>query len=95
MIRKHGQQRAAFLLCMTCVNTSDRYRDWQQSPTDVVAREGSSRWRAELTQMDRELFAIAALVCAHRDEFDGYLADLAETTSLRDRRTAKGKRGTA
>lgn len=34
----------------------------------------------------RELRAIAALVEAHRDEFDGYLAGLADTVNLADRR---------
>jgi len=89
LIRKHGQQRAAFLLCMVCVQTSDRYRDWAASPTDVIAREGTTRWKQQHSQMDRELFAIAALIEAHRGEFDGYLADLDETVSLADRRRAQ------
>jgi hypothetical protein len=97
LIRKHGQQRAAFMLCMICVQTSDRYRDWAGSPTDVIAREVTSRYTLggpggtvqEHSQMDRELFAIAALIEAHRGEFDGYLADLDETVSLADRRRAQ------
>jgi hypothetical protein len=35
---------------------------------------------------------ITALVEAHREEFDGYLADLGETVSLADRRAANRQR---
>lgn len=92
LVKEHGQQRAAFLLCMTCCTTGDRYAGvtWEQSPSNVVARDGNaSKWKTEPTEMDRELFAIAALVEAHRDEFDGYLADLDSTVSLTERRAAK------
>lgn len=90
LINKYGQKRATFMLCVTCVQTSDRYRDWETSPTDVIAREGTTRYGGgEQSEMDRELYAIAALIEAHREEFDGYLTDLAGTVSLRDRRAAK------
>lgn len=95
LIRKHGMQRAEFALivCMTCWQTSDRYCDWATSPSSVVARDGSSRWAQEPTLMDRELFAIAALVEAHRAEFNGYLTDLGETVSLAARRAQQRKPG--
>jgi hypothetical protein len=44
----------------------------------------------ERERLTNELHAIAALVAAHRDEFDDFIAGLANTTSLdaarRDRR---------
>lgn len=53
----------------------------------------SERWHARDTELwqqrehlNAELEAVAALVRAHRDEFDGYLASRAETVSLADRR---------
>lgn len=90
LIAKHGQQRAVFLICMTCANTVSRYRTWEQSPTDVIGREGTSKWsQTGFSRMDRELFAIAALIDAHREEFDGYLVDLDETVSLADARASR------
>jgi hypothetical protein len=47
-----------------------------------AARDRRRRFAAELD-------AIAALVAAHRDEFDGYLADRAETASLDEARAAR------
>jgi hypothetical protein len=94
LIARHGQQRAAFMLCMTCVNTSDRYADWTVSPSSVVGRDGYSTLGGQgMSQMDRELFAIAALVAAHRDEFDAYLTDLDATVSLAERRAQQRKQG--
>jgi len=99
LIARHGQARAAFLLCMTCAQTASRYRDWDHSPSEVVGRESVSQFRlgrggqprSEHGQMDRELFAIAALIEAHRTEFDAFLAGLEDTVSLTDRRRAKGR----
>jgi hypothetical protein len=93
-IRDIGKQRAAFTTCMTCATTSDRY---QGLPLSSLARETSAiqyvePYHAPDPQWDRkkrllgELEAIKALVSAHRDEFDGYLAGLADTVNLADRR---------
>lgn len=49
-------------------------------------------WRDDL--LDRELRALAALVEAHREKFDGYLAGLESTVNLADAR-AKRKPKTA
>lgn len=64
-------------------------------PTDRVltAREqAGARARARRRRLVRELEAIAALIAAHRDEYDGYLAGLDETVSLAARRTARQQR---
>lgn len=104
-IKRIGQKRAAFSLCMTCVQTSDRYRD-RFDPTvseDLVmaigraasavqhaypphlGREETPQWR-ERQRLLAEFEAIAALIAAHRDEFDGYLSGREQTVSLADRR---------
>jgi hypothetical protein len=96
LIAKHGKQRAVFLICMTCANTVSRYCTWEKSPTDVIGREGTSKWsQSGFSRMDRELFAIAALIEAHREEFDGFLADLGETVSLADARAARKPKAAA
>ncbi len=85
-VKDQGQQRAAMSTCMTCWSTADRYADWATSPGDVMAREVplGYRWRRSQGEplIDRELRAVAALVAAHRDEFDGYLAGLESAPTL-------------
>jgi hypothetical protein len=75
-----GQQRCAMLTCMTCSDTLRRWRSaWEDDPRAVIGREvewehGGSYWRARTDRGHRlkdELRAIAALIDAHRDEFDG------------------------
>jgi hypothetical protein len=101
LIAKIGQKRAAFEMCMTCVEVSNRRNRFD--PADavaVVAREfaaaaqshppyagdePSKGWQAR-QRFNGELEAIGALIAAHRDEFDGYLASRAATVSLADRR---------
>lgn len=102
-IKRIGQRRSMFSLCMTCVSTSDRYRS-RWAPTEdivtAVARAASSvqnacppragqdpspLWR-ERERLAVEFDAILALVSAHREEFEGYLAGREQTVSLADRR---------
>lgn len=89
-VKAQGKQRAAFTTCMTCWETALRWPTWEQDPVQRLSRETYGgridvHFRAELT-------AIAALVAAHRDEFDDMLSGLAETVSLADRRTAHRRR---
>lgn len=80
LVKKHGQARAAFLLCMTCVQTTSRhgFRDptgqctFDGQPTERLSREFGKRRE----QTDRELRAMAELVVRHRDEFDDLLSGL-------------------
>jgi hypothetical protein len=90
-VKDQGQQRAAMSTCMTCWSTAERHRDWAAAPAEVMAREVKGvTWYApgQSDQINRELRAIAAIVDAHRDEFDAYLAGLDETVSM-DRLRAK------
>lgn len=97
-VKEHGQQRTAFTVCMTCWTTASSHRyNWNSDPIATIAREasrcGGSYGHAspspERSQLVAELRAIAALIDAHRDEFDGYITGLAETTSLTAARKAR------
>lgn len=88
-IKDQGKQRAAMSSCMTCWSTAEWNRDWARSPTEVMAREVQRGFRSRQpvdTQLDRELRAIAELIGAHREEFDGFLAGLDEAGNLDVRR---------
>jgi hypothetical protein len=80
-VKREGIQRAAYSLCMTCIDTMKRWpREWADDPVEALGREyyGGRRHPS----LEGELRALAALVEAHRDEFDGYLTGLADTVSL-------------
>ncbi len=99
-VKTDGKTRTAFTVCITCWNTaSDRRNEtWETEPIAVIGREaercGMGRvYAAQTPERERlttELRAIAALVAAHRDEFDEFIAGVAHTASLdaarRDRR---------
>ena len=78
LVKRHGAQRAAFILCMTCVETTRRwgFREEQGQcsfdgqPTDRLSREFGKRRE----QTDRELRAMGELVTRYREEFDDLLS---------------------
>jgi len=72
-----GQQRCAMLMCMTCYDTCRRWGTWEDDPRKAVEREiiwehgGGYRARDDHgTRLRDELLAIAALIEAHRAEFE-------------------------
>lgn len=81
--RNLGPQRLSMLCCMTCLNTAQRWPSWDQDPVEALGREIHGRTADRFRQ---ELWAIAALVEAHREEFDSFIAGLAEAPSLADQR---------
>lgn len=101
-VKDQGQQRAAMSTCMTCMNQADfrRRPDWDTCPGALIAREsqheflhsGFGHANHQDSLLDKELRAIAALVEAHREEFDGYIQGLRSTVSLAERRRAKAAR---
>lgn len=95
-IRRQGKQRAAMSSCMTCWSAAQYNRDWNKSPSEVIARDTArgNRYATQIedTQLDRELRAIAALIEAHRQEFDDFLAGLDAARSLDLRRRARAAR---
>lgn len=87
-VRSQGQQRASMSTCMTCWNTATRYEPWSIDPVDAIRREVYGM-RGDTETLRHELWAIAALIDAHRTEFDDYLTGLQQTTDLAARRRAK------
>lgn len=98
-VKEHGAQRTAFTVCMTCWSTASAHREtWESDPIAVLYRETQRTGgalvsprsdRPERVRLTAELRAIAALIEAHRDEFDQYIAGLAETASLDAVRNAR------
>lgn len=86
--RVQGKIRASMTTCMTCEKTATLYRPWVQDPVDAVRREVQGMRRDE-ERFKRELWALAALVAAHPEEFHGFLSDLDQTTDLAAWRRAK------
>lgn len=104
IVRRHGKQRGALFLCMTCMSTAGRHgyspdwssptepQDWRKDPVAVMHRYlERARWnRGELAlEVKAELHALGALVEAHREEFDAYLAAVDAAPDLASRRSAK------
>lgn len=76
-----GRQRTAMLTCMTCADTARRWKAWDDDPRQAMDREIAWEWgNSYRAREDRglrlhdELVAIAALIEAHREEFDGIIA---------------------
>lgn len=95
-IKREGQKRAALTTCMTCWDRC-RYRPvLDDRLVDVVAREidrcRRARDRDQIARLSRELTAIAALIEAHRDEFDTAVSGLAETVTLDAARRERARR---
>jgi len=71
-----GQQRCALLTCMTCSTTAQRWGTWEDDPRKAMEREiqWEAGWRTDRgTRLRDELVAVAALVEAHREEFEAHI----------------------
>lgn len=95
--RQFGKQRFAMVCCMTCLNTAERHRTWDEDPVSCMDRY-TNRWGyggrdGDAGQFANELRAIALLIEAHREEFDATVADLAATESIAARRAARRRVG--
>ncbi|SIH23813.1 Uncharacterised protein [Mycobacteroides abscessus subsp. abscessus] len=98
-IKEHGKQRTAFTVCITCWTTahSHRHDTWELDPIGVMGREAErcGMYRVHVSQtperdqLTAELRAIEALIAAHRDEFDQYIAGLGESIDLDAARRAR------
>ncbi|MHB1310489.1 MAG: hypothetical protein ACYC3L_00635 [Gemmatimonadaceae bacterium] len=81
-----GQQRCAILTCMTCAQTAERWTTWEDDPRPAMQRELEWEWGhgyyrsrdSRGTLLRDELLSIAALIDAHRDEFDAHIAAAAD-----------------
>lgn len=94
--REIGKTRTYMTVCVTCLQTAERHEPWDLNPAAVVARWAqASTWRwdeEDVSLLNRELRAIAALVAEHREEFDAYVRGLEETGDLSAARAAKNIR---
>lgn len=72
-----GQQRAAMVTCMTCATTVRNWATWDDDPRQAIGREveWERRDNRRGQQLKDELIAIAALIDAHRDEFDRLMSE--------------------
>jgi hypothetical protein len=104
-IKHDGIQRTAYSVCNTCLErakNSARLGDtWMNSPISVLNRElqrvGPYRPPGHplpepAARMTRELHAIAALITAHREEFDDYLAGAVNAVDLAQARARRRSR---
>lgn len=89
--KRHGKQRAAFLLCSTCVSTANRYgHDYMKDDiAKVLQRE--INWQGN-ERLNAELRALGLLVEAHRDEFDAAVSGLGSIVPMDDLRRARRDR---
>lgn len=84
-LKELGQRRTAMFTCMTCADTARRWGTWEDDPRQALERD--IQWECKWRRTDRgvrlrdELFAAAALIAAHRDEFD---ASISETEQRRN-----------
>jgi|SRR5580765_2113874 hypothetical protein len=74
-LKDFGGQRTAMLTCMTCADTAARWGTWDDDPRRALDREiaWEGRYRARedrACRLQDELVAIAALIEAHREEFE-------------------------
>ena len=92
-VRKQGQQRSAMTTCMVCWRTARSHPSWEENPVLSLIREARRfEWHPILAMPAKsvtfrdELLAIAALIDAHRDDFDALLAGLGDTVCLDEAR---------
>lgn len=102
MQRRLGQQRFALAICMTCAHNVGHWAEWDANPVMRFQREvnGNGMGRDRHDELiERELRAIAALIAAHRDEFDDMVTALADGSVVtmqqlrRQRQTKEAHRG--
>ena len=103
--KDQGKTRATMTICVTCIQTAQRWAyhgggpvetpgSWQADPTQLLVRylEGAQWDESRHKAMNAELHAIAAVVAAHRDEYDLFLSSLAATVPLSDLRATRAVR---
>lgn len=70
-IRDLGKVRAAFVLCMTCAETVNRWKPFDSDPVQAIERECSRNYGRTADDLFRcELLALAELSRRHKEDFD-------------------------
>lgn len=96
-VKKYGQRRAAFDYCVTCCQrASVSGASWETSAVEITSDwVGRGIFTANKAREDvrASLHALAALVEAHRDEFEAHRdATKSGAVSLSAKRADKGRR---
>ena len=98
-VKDLGQQRTAMLTCMTCSDTARRWKGWGDDPRQAMEREISweygGGYRARTDRGERlkdELTAIAALIEAHRNEFDILVTTRVQRREWLEKKEALGQK---
>lgn len=98
-LKDMGRQRSALLTCMTCSDTAARWKAWEDDPRQAMDREitweygGGYRPRTDRGErMKDELIAIAALIDAHRDEFEATLTTNSQRREWLEKKAALASR---
>jgi hypothetical protein len=98
-LKDYGRQRTAMLTCMTCGETAERHKTWDDDPRRAIEREviwecAGSQWGNEDrgTQLKDELIAIAALIEAHRSEFDAIIQTNVQRREWLEKKAVFGSR---
>lgn len=100
-----GKQRAALFTCMTCADRAGDHPSWEMNPGAVVNRAtDGARYApmvrrdnpddprvAEVKRSDAEWRAIAALVEAHREEYETFVEGHLGATDLAERRRSRSR----
>lgn len=76
-LKDYGRQRTAMMTCMTCSDTARRWGTWEDDPRKAIEREvqWETSWRGNEhgERLRDDLIAIAALIEAHREEFEAHV----------------------
>lgn len=97
--RREGQRRTALTTCMTCYDKRVMFGRLvnRDGLVDVLGREvrrvNQSRDPDASRELENELQAIAALIDAHRAEFDATLEGIREAPTLDDVRRRRAQQG--
>lgn len=93
-----GQQRCAMLTCMTCSQTAERHATWEDDLRAALMREILWEGYNWLYNKDRngtrlrdELLSVAALIEAHRDEFQAHISATEQRREWLEKKAAHAK----
>lgn len=91
-LKDMGRQRTAILTCMTCQTTAQRWGTWEDDPRKALGREieWETGWRRHErpVRLRDELLAVAALIDAHRDEFDAHVTATEQRRAWNEQKAA-------
>jgi hypothetical protein len=101
-VKKLGQQRTAFTICMTCYGTAGHAPAWDTNPAGVLSRDmrrgghglvyrdwdraTGTHGPTKVDRLGAELHAVAALIAAHPDEFEERVQAAVQAAMFADRR---------